>query len=186
LSAAKILQGCGTEEAGICREFSSSAGTSPIRKNPTKSEPRAENHIAVELFDIFEHSSHAGVQTDCEDVASVSNLGVIGASQEKQLGADAPMNEVNEGEEETEESKYGNDSSLSSESLKTSGKSEPLSPKEELAALREGLAELYLSMAGEVGDKHCESLPDVAAVLVLEQGLRAMERVWVSEESSCA
>merc|ERR1712207_96922 len=120
LSAAKILQGCGTEEAGISREFPSSAGTSPIGKNPTKSEPRAENHIAVEL----------------------------------------PMNEVNEGEEETEESNYGNASSLSSESLKTSGKSEPLSPKEELAALREGLAELYLSMAGAVGDKHCESLPD--------------------------
>jgi hypothetical protein len=61
-----------------------------------------------------------------------------------------------------------------------------LSPKEELAALREGLAELYLSIAEQAGDMHSETLPDRAAVSVLERGLLAMERVWVSEGSSCA
>jgi len=73
------------------------------------------------------------------------------------------------------------DSNLSNEGLDTSKNSKPLSEKEELAALREGLAELYASIAEQAGDKQCETFLDSPAVLVLERGLFALERVWVSE-----
>jgi len=75
------------------------------------------------------------------------------------------------------------DSSLSSEGLETSKKSKPLSEKEELAALREALAELYANIIEQAGDKHCETLTDIAAASVLEWGLCALEQVWLSEGS---
>jgi hypothetical protein len=78
------------------------------------------------------------------------------------------------------------DSSPSSEGVENSEQSEPFTQKEELAALRESLAELYASIAEQAGDKHCETLFDIAAVSVLERGLLALERVWVSEGLSCA
>jgi len=75
------------------------------------------------------------------------------------------------------------DSSLISEGLETSEKSKPLSEKEELAALREALAELYANIIEQAGDKHCETLTDIAAASVLEWGLCALEQVWLSEGS---
>jgi len=78
------------------------------------------------------------------------------------------------------------DSRLSGEGLETSEKSKPVSEKEELVALREGLAELYVSIAEHAGDKRCETFLDSHAVSVLERGLLALERVWVSEMLSCA
>jgi len=76
------------------------------------------------------------------------------------------------------------DSRLSSGGLETSEKSKPLS--EELAVLREGLAELQASIAEQTGNKHSETFVDSPAVLVLQRGLIALERVWASEGSSCA
>jgi len=76
------------------------------------------------------------------------------------------------------------DSSLSSEGLETSEKSKPLSDKEELAVLREELAELYASIAEQAGD--CKTFLDSPAASVLERGLFALERVCVSRGSSCA
>jgi len=76
------------------------------------------------------------------------------------------------------------DSSLSSEGLETSKKSKPLSEKEEMAALREGLAELCASIAKQAGDS--ETFLQSPAVSVLERGFFALERIWVSKGSSYA
>jgi len=75
---------------------------------------------------------------------------------------------------------------MSSKGLETSEKSKPLSEEEEMVALREGLAELYASVAEQAGDKRCETFLDSPAVSVLERGLFALERFWLSEELSCA
>ena len=77
-------------------------------------------------------------------------------------------------------------SSIFNRGLETSEKPKPLSEQDELAALREGLAILHAGIAEQAGDKHCETLFDIAAVSVLERGLLALERVWVSEGLSCA
>jgi len=53
-----------------------------------------------------------------------------------------------------------NDSSMSSKGLETSEKSKPLSEEEEMVALREGLAELYASVAEQASDKRCETFPE--------------------------